>query len=142
MDRYEIVDFISPSKYFAWNLRPLKEGKSGSVEFRRSTGADTAKKAKHWIAFTMAFVWMSVKFSPETFIDASSRIQGDFRKVYHPGFQDRLLESAREIGEYWNLDPRLQQEDDLENLHITLMDNASFEWLNRKRRGYHWSKNH
>ncbi|KAI1477317.1 hypothetical protein F4774DRAFT_389638 [Daldinia eschscholtzii] len=56
MDRYEIVDFISPSKYFAWNLRPLKEAKPGSVEFRRSTGVDTAKKAKHWIAFTMAFV--------------------------------------------------------------------------------------
>ncbi|KAI1465084.1 uncharacterized protein F4812DRAFT_439479 [Daldinia caldariorum] len=131
MDRDEIVDFISPSKYFAWNLQPSKDGKSGSIEFRRPPGVDTAKKAKHWIAFTMAFVWMSVKFSPEAFIDASSKVKGNFRKLYHPDFQEQLLLSARDIGEYSNLDPRLQQEDDMQNLHITMMDKASFEWLNR-----------
>ncbi|KAI1654551.1 hypothetical protein F4813DRAFT_370289 [Daldinia decipiens] len=47
----------------------------------------------------------------------SSPLKG-IRKVNHPDFYEQLVTPAREIGEHWNLDPRLKQEDNLENLHI------------------------
>ncbi|KAI0834477.1 hypothetical protein F5Y06DRAFT_300582 [Hypoxylon sp. FL0890] len=141
LDRDEIVDFISPAKSFAWNFQPSKEGRSGSIEFRRPPGVDSAKKTKHWVAFAMSFIWMSMTSNPQAFIDDLTKTKSTFRKVRHPDFQDRLIRAAKEIGEYWNLDPRLEQEDDVEKLHITMMNDASFEWLSKTGRGYRWSEN-
>jgi hypothetical protein len=56
LDRDSIADLISPGKFFAWNFLPSKSDGHGSIEFRRPPGVITAKKAKHWIAFTLAFV--------------------------------------------------------------------------------------
>ncbi|OTA94658.1 hypothetical protein M434DRAFT_70796, partial [Hypoxylon sp. CO27-5] len=140
-DREEIIDIISPAKYFAWNFQPSKEGRSGSIEFRRPPGVDSSKKTKHWVAFAMAFIWMSVTSNPQTFIDSIRKTRRKFHRVSHPDFQERLVLAAKEIGELWNLDPRLPQEDDVEKLHITMMNDASFEWLRRMRLGYRWSEN-
>ena len=60
----EIVRYVCPDKYRAWNFLPCKTGGTGSIEFRRPPGVVTAKKTKHWIAFTMAFVDMAVQFDP------------------------------------------------------------------------------
>ncbi|OTA62030.1 hypothetical protein K449DRAFT_434368 [Hypoxylon sp. EC38] len=138
-DREEIIDIISPAKYFAWNFQPSKEGRSGSIEFRRPPGVDSSKKTKHWVAFAMAFIWMSVTSNPQTFIDSIRKTRRKFHRISHPDFQERFVLAAKEIGEFWNLDPRLQQEDDVEKLHITMMNDASFEWLRRMRRAYRWS---
>ena len=59
-----IVDYVCPDKFRAWNFLPSRTGKPGSSEFRRGPGVVTAKKAKHWIAFTMAFVDMAVQLNP------------------------------------------------------------------------------
>ncbi|KAF5017107.1 hypothetical protein F66182_11014 [Fusarium sp. NRRL 66182] len=56
LDRDEIVDLICPSKFFAWNFLPSRTDGHGSIEFRKPPGVISAKKAKHWIAFTLAFV--------------------------------------------------------------------------------------
>ncbi|KAF5253253.1 hypothetical protein FANTH_1849 [Fusarium anthophilum] len=56
LDRNDIVDLISPSKFYAWNFLPSRTDGHGSIEFRRPPGVIGAKKTKHWIAFTLAFV--------------------------------------------------------------------------------------
>jgi len=53
--RDDVVDYVCPDKYRAWNLLPSKQDGFGSIEFRRAPGVVTAKQAKHWIAFIMAF---------------------------------------------------------------------------------------
>ncbi|KAL8713432.1 MAG: hypothetical protein Q9225_006786 [Loekoesia sp. 1 TL-2023] len=58
--RDAIIDYICPDKYRAWNFLPSRTGGTGSIEFRRPPGVVTAKKAKHWIAFTMTFVEMAI----------------------------------------------------------------------------------
>ena len=65
--RDEIVDYISPDKYRAWNALPSKQYGSGSIEFRRASGVVTAKQAKHSIAFTIAFIEMAMQFNPDNF---------------------------------------------------------------------------
>jgi hypothetical protein len=141
LSRDELIDFICPGKFYAWNLQPSKEGKSGSVEFRRAPSVVSSKKAKHWVAFTMAFVWMSIKFESKKFIDAWATAGNNYRSIFHPDFQQQLLYSARDIGEYWNLDTRLLQIDDVANLHITMMSEQGFSWLSDKGLGYNWSTN-
>ncbi|KAI0600512.1 hypothetical protein F4775DRAFT_68213 [Biscogniauxia sp. FL1348] len=105
LDRDDLIDFICPGKHlYAWNLQPSKEGKSGSIEFRRAPSVVTTEKAKHWIAFTMAFIWMSLKFESQRFIDSQADVREHFRRVFQSDFQRQLLNSAQDIGEHWNLD--------------------------------------
>ncbi|KAI1354489.1 hypothetical protein F5Y01DRAFT_302495 [Xylaria sp. FL0043] len=141
LSRNDLVDFICPGKHYAWNLQPSKEGRSGSIEFRRPPGVITGKKSKHWIAFTMAFIWMAVKFDPEKFLSAWVNAERNHREVFHPDFQAQLLSSAQDIGEHWNLDSRLLQMDDVAKLHITMMSEEGFSWLYEKELGYTWSEN-
>ncbi|KAF7549500.1 hypothetical protein G7046_g8334 [Stylonectria norvegica] len=128
LSRDDLIDFVCPGKHFAWNLLPSKSGRSGSIEFRRPPGVVTAKKAKHWVAFTMCFVWMAIRFDTELFI---AKFQGatNFQEINHPDFQSQLLEAAREIGEDGRLDPRLLQQDDPTKLHITQIGKRALEWL-------------
>ncbi|KAI2470530.1 hypothetical protein F4781DRAFT_441815 [Annulohypoxylon bovei var. microspora] len=111
LDRDEPVDFISPSKYYAWNFQPSKEGRSGSIEFRRPPAVDTTKKAKHWVAFTMAFVWMAVTSGTDSFVHAASKTGTSFAELRYPNFEERLVQAAKEIGVFWYLDARLRQVD-------------------------------
>lgn len=141
LDRDDLIHFVCPGKYYAWNLQPSQEGKSGSVEFRRAPGVVTSKKAKHWIALTMAIIWMSIKFEPRRFINSWTKARGSNYTVHHPNFQEQLLCSARDIGQLWNLDSRLLQVDNVANLHITMMSQRGFDWLSQKGLGYAWSKN-
>lgn len=62
--RDDVVHYICPDKYRASNFLPSRTGGTGSTEFRRPPGVVTAKKAKHWIAFTMTFVEMAIQFNP------------------------------------------------------------------------------
>ncbi|KAK0622719.1 hypothetical protein B0T14DRAFT_564144 [Immersiella caudata] len=142
-DRNRLIDFICPSKHCSWNFLPAKTGKLGSIEFRRPPGVTLAKKAKHWIAFTMAFVWMSMKFSPQDFIDGLGWLgtELELEETLHPDFHQQLLESAKEIGVFWQLDARLEQVNDSDQLHITMMTEQSFSWLQRQGLGYKWSVN-
>ncbi|KAI1322547.1 hypothetical protein F5Y16DRAFT_413188 [Xylariaceae sp. FL0255] len=135
--RQQIVDIMCPNreKYFAWNLLPSGDGGSGSVEFRRPPPVATAKKAKHWIAFTMSFVHMALRASPETLAAkiAEAERWGD---VSHPDFQEDILKSARELGIDFQLDVRLCQEDDVQRLHFTMINEAARTWLQSLNLGY------
>ncbi|KAI1206584.1 uncharacterized protein F4807DRAFT_463530 [Annulohypoxylon truncatum] len=141
MSRDEVVNFISLSKYFAWNFQPSKEGKSGSIEFRRPPAITTTKKTKHWVSFTMAFVWMAMNGNLDAFVRASGKTGAKFQKLHPPNFEEQLLRAAKEIGVFWSLDPRLRQEDDVKNLHITTMDEQAFRWLAKSGLGYRCSQN-
>lgn len=44
----------------SWNFEHI-EGPCGTIEFRRSPGCDTVRKAKHWTAFTLGFVYQASK---------------------------------------------------------------------------------
>ena len=119
-DTNAIVDFICPDKYRAWNFRPCRTGGHGSIEFRRPPGVTTAKKAKHWIAFTISFVELAITFDPSSLpmmVRQSSRLD----TLYRPAFEERLLECARRVNVYAQLDPRLRQQDEPRTLHITNM---------------------
>ncbi|KAM7197907.1 hypothetical protein V8F20_006355 [Naviculisporaceae sp. PSN 640] len=142
-DRDHLIDFICPSKHCSWNFLPAKTGKPGSIEFRRPPGVTSAKKAKHWIAFTMAFVWMSMKFSPQDFINELGWLgnEAGLGETLHPDFRKQLLKSAKEIGVFWHLDARLEQVNDPDQLHITMMTDRSFAWLQSQGLGYKWSVN-
>ncbi|KAI0447785.1 hypothetical protein F4803DRAFT_571461 [Xylaria telfairii] len=135
--RQQIVDMMCPNRarFFAWNLLPSDDGGSGSVEFRRPPGVATAKKAKHWVAFTMSFVHLALRCGPEALVAKVAKAEhwGDVR---HPDFQEDLLRSARELGIDYQLDPRLLQEDDVGKLHITMMTEPSRRWLQGFNRGY------
>jgi len=63
------------------------------------------------------------------------------RRLCTPDFRQQLLESAKEIGVFWQLDARLEQVNDPDQLHITMMTEQSFGWLQRQGLGYKWSVN-
>ncbi|KAF2637555.1 hypothetical protein P280DRAFT_482984 [Massarina eburnea CBS 473.64] len=138
--RNEIVRYVCPDKHRAWNFLPARETGHGSVEFRRPPGVVTAKKAKHWIAFTMAFVDMAMRTN-------LGRIARWLPKYHHrrsttisrPTFEfdDLLLASADKLGLYATLDPRLRQSDEPRSLHITMMRPDYFDWLRRFDDDYH-----
>ncbi|KAI0107283.1 hypothetical protein GGR51DRAFT_161040 [Nemania sp. FL0031] len=86
LDCDNLIDFIYPGKNYAWNLQSAKEGKFGSVEFRGALSVVTAKKAKHRIAFTMAFASMSIKFEPKKFVRDWVNARGSYRAVHRPDF--------------------------------------------------------
>ena len=141
-----IVDYVCPDKHRAWNFLPARETGHGSVEFRRPPGVITAKKAKHWIAFTMAFVDMAMRTN-------LGRIARWLPKYRHRSrargmtsrpminFEDLLLTSAERLGVYSILDPRLRQSDEPRSLHITMMRLDYFDWLRRFDSDYHLSVN-
>lgn len=142
--RDEIVNYVCPDKHRAWNFLPAREIGHGSVEFRRPPGVVTAKKAKHWIAFTIAFVDMALRSN----LDRISR-RFSIRRFQHRGpdamhrsgfdFDDLLLASAERLGVYAILDPRLRQLDEPRSLHITMMRPEQIEWLQRLDSEYHLS---
>ena len=119
-DADAIVGYVCPDKHRAWNLRPCGRGGHGSIEFRRPPGVTTAKKAKHWIAFTMAFMEMAIQFNPSRL---ASHIQGleDLSSMYHPDFVCQLLASARILDIYHHLDARLRQSDEPRSLFMCSM---------------------
>lgn len=125
--RRELVNYVAPNKHVAWNLLPSLETGHGSVEFRRPPGVVTAKKAKHWIAFTMAFVDMAMRTNLERIV----RRRPKYRQRDCNRFDDLLLASAEHIGVYSQLDPRLHQLDELRSLYITMMRPDYFNWLRR-----------
>ncbi len=139
-DRDAILDYLCPDKYRAWNFKPSRVGGSGSIEHRRAPGVATTKKAKHWIAFTMAFLDMAAQFSPESL---AARVQAaqDLGTVSHPDFQVQLLTCARHLGIYGILDPRLFQSDDPRTLHITTMLPECLALLQEIDPDYHYSVN-
>lgn len=146
LPRDEVIEFISPSKHFAWNMIPAKDGHPGSIKFRRPPGVINAKKAKHWIAFTMSFIWMATRFDLQNFVERSAASTATIGEIIHPDFLSRMAASARELGIDAVLDPRIQQKD-APTLHITIMTIASFQWLrqhNDPRLGimYDWSPHH
>ena len=133
--RDEVVALITPSKFQAWNLLPSGTGKSGSVEFRHPPGVATAKKAKHWIAFTMAFVHMAITSSPDVLARqvASAVSLGE---VSHPDFLDDLQRSAKELGVLSQLDARLHQVDNIDKSHLTMMSKSGLDFLDSLNLGY------
>ncbi|KAH7143713.1 hypothetical protein EDB81DRAFT_935112 [Dactylonectria macrodidyma] len=138
--RDEIVDFICPSKHYAWNFRPSRTGRAGSIEFRRPPGVSTCKKATHWVAFTLSFVWMAMRFESEYYIQQFDKTELP-NNGNHPDFQRLLLKAADQIGESVHLDPRLLQQDDPDKLHITNMSQEAFNWLKEQDCRYQWSTN-
>lgn len=133
--RDELIRLVCPDKYRAWNLLPAREGKAGSIEFRRPPGVSTAKKAKHWIAFTMSFIYLAIRANPS---HLSSRVDEsiDLDAIRHPDFLEDLLRCARQLDVFAHLDPRLIQVDDVSRLHITMAQPESVAWLRSLNLGY------
>ncbi|KAF2188329.1 hypothetical protein K469DRAFT_703837 [Zopfia rhizophila CBS 207.26] len=144
--RDDIVNYVCPDKHRAWNFLPARETGHGSVEFRRPPGVVTAKKAKHWIAFTMAFVDMAMR----TYLGRIARWLPKYQHRRHTAgttsrptfdFDDLLLASAESLGVLSIFDPRLRQSDEPRSLHITMMRSDYFDWLRRFDDDYHLSVN-
>lgn len=136
--RDELVRLVCPDKYRAWNFLPAREGKAGSIEFRRPPGVSTAKKAKHWVAFTMSFVYLAIRANPSCL---SSRVQESvgLDSIHHPDFLEDLLHCARELGIDDQLDVRLIQPDDVDRLHITMAQPEAVAWLRSLNLGYNFT---
>ena len=135
-----IIHFICPDKYRAWNFRPSRSGGPGSIEFRRPPGVVTAKKAKHWIAFTLSFLELAIQFDLST-LPGSVVGHSDLESIYCPAFEEKLQEHARCLGVYAQLDPRLRQLDEPRTLHITMMQPQKLAWLNELDSDYRLSQN-
>ncbi|KAL8663546.1 MAG: hypothetical protein Q9202_003734 [Teloschistes flavicans] len=136
--RDDIVKFICPDKYRAWSLLPSKLRGTGSIEFRRAPGVTPTKQAKHWIAFTMSFIEMAVQFNS----DKLARYKTSnplLRDLTFQDFETRLLDCARQIGVYAQLDPRLRQPDNPRTLHITAMSEARLRHLQQLDKDYRYS---
>jgi hypothetical protein len=136
-----IVDYVCPDKYRAWNFLPAKEGGHGSFEFHRAPGVFNAKKAKHWIAFTMAFVDMAMRLSLDSIVRRLAKQKHRSEAPSQTTFDDFLLASAERIGVWSQLDPRLHQLDEPRTLHITTMLPDHLEWLRRFDDDYRESVN-
>ena len=136
--RDQVVDYICPDKYRAWNVLPSKQDGFGSIEFRRAPGVVTAKQSKHWIAFTMAFIEMAMQFNPDPF---ACYVQSNpvFQDLSFADFEMKLLACAKQLGIYAQLDPRLRQTDNPRTLHITTMDADSLRWLQQYDKDYMYS---
>lgn len=136
--RDDIIDFVCPDKYRSWNFLPSKQGGPGSIEFRRPPGVVTAKQAKHWIAFTMAFIEMAMQFAPNSF---ACYVQSNpvLHDLSFADFESKLLACSKQIGVYAQLDPRLCQPDNPRTLHITMMANDTLQWLQQQDADYQYS---
>ena len=135
MPHDEVVHFICPDKYRAWNLLPCKEDGFGSIEFCRPRGVVNAKQAKRWIVFTMAFVNMAIEFRVDGFICyvRSNPVMSD---MSFADSESKILQSARIVNCYAQLDPRFKQSDNLRILHMTVMDFNALCWLQQHDRDY------
>ncbi|KAI4187347.1 MAG: hypothetical protein LQ346_005511 [Caloplaca aetnensis] len=140
-DRGAVIQYICPDKYRAWNFLPSRTGGTGSIEFRRPPGVVNAKKAKHWIAFTMTFVEMAIQFNPSALAAYMVEHIPHLNSSYHTDFEDQFLDCARRLGVYAVLDPRLKQSDEPRTLHITLMTRARLEMLRALDVDYQLSPN-
>ncbi|KAF4633001.1 hypothetical protein G7Y89_g5121 [Cudoniella acicularis] len=144
--RDEVCEYLCPDKHNSWNFRNAKEGGFGSIEFRRPPGVVDAKKAKHWIAFTMAFVEMAVQFNPAHFLhqplpaDEDEAVESSCLHREEKAFDHCLLACAKKLGVYAQLDPRLRQPDNTHSLHITSLSKEAMEWL-KQHGDYQWSIN-
>ncbi|KAL9596321.1 MAG: hypothetical protein Q9219_005875 [cf. Caloplaca sp. 3 TL-2023] len=127
--RDEIIQYICPDKYRAWNLLPSKTGGHGSTRFRRPPGVASAKKAKHWIAFAMTFVEMAIQFNPSALTAYLVDNLPHLHPSYHAGFWEQFLACAHRLGVFAILDSGLQQTDEPRSLHITLMTQPRLEML-------------
>ncbi len=138
--RDEIVELLCPNndKFYAWNFLPSRSNGIGSIEFRRAPGVATAKKSKHWIAFTMSFVFMALQSNPAELAAKVSK-KKHLDEVYHPEFAEDLLNSAKDLGILPELDARLLQPDDVDRLYITMMSQECRDWLNFLDLGYQFS---
>lgn len=134
----EVIDYICPDKYRAWNILRSKIDGAGSIEFRRAPGVVNAKQAKHWIAFTMAFIELGMQFHPDDFA-RYVRSNPLLQDLTFADFESKLLVCAKELNIYAQLDPRLRQPDNPRTLHITNMDSASLAWLQRLDKDYQYS---
>ena len=142
--RNDIVDYVCPDKHRVWNFLSARETGHGSVEFRRPPGVTTGKKAKHWIAFTMAFIDMALRSNLDRVARRLSKHSLRHRRADKTSgsslnFEDLLLASAEHLGVYCNLDPRLHQLDEPRSLHITMMRPNQINWLQRFDDDYHLS---
>ena len=135
-----IVDFICPDKFRAWNFRPCRTGGHGSIEFRRAPGVVTAKKTKHWIAFTLAFIEMAIQFNP-SFLAGQVQSAPRLSQISYPDFEEQLLACAKRLGVYPQLDPRLRQSDEPKTLHITTMSPRELRLLQHIDPEYTFSPN-
>ncbi|KAL5453954.1 hypothetical protein PMIN06_005209 [Paraphaeosphaeria minitans] len=135
LSRDELVRYVCPDKYRSWNFLPSRDGGHGSVEFRRPPGVATTKKAKHWIAFTMAFMEMSINHDLVEFIRTRSTIFA-VRAPQRSDFEDLLLASARTAGVYSQLDARLCQYDEPSIFYTSLVKKEDLEWLRRYDEAY------
>lgn len=133
LSRNEVCEYLCPDKYNSWNFRNAKVGGSGSIEFRRPPGVVEAKKAKHWIAFTMAFVEMVVQFNPAYFLhrplpaNEDESVERSYLHREEKAFDHYLLACAKRLGVYAQLDPRLGQPDNTQSLHITSLGKEAME---------------
>lgn len=146
LGRDEIINFVCPDKYKAWNFRNCAEGGFGSIEFRRPPGVVDAKRAKHWIAFTMAFVEMAIQFNPAQAFHQPSLLNRNLEPSGSDSFDSDcfktyLLACAKQLGIFAQLDPRLYQVDNTRSLHITTLGNEALEWLQQHDQHYHFSVN-
>ena len=139
-DMDTIIRFICPDKYRAWNFRPSSSGGPGSIEFRRPPGVVNRKKAKHWIAFTLSFIELAIQFDPSA-IPRLVTSHTDLDTIHCPAFEEKLMEHARRLGVYAQLDPRLQQLDEPRTLHITMMQPWRTAWLAALDSDYQLSPN-
>jgi hypothetical protein len=105
-----------------------------------------AKRAKHWIAFTMAFVEMAIQFNPAQAFHQPSLLNRDLEPSGSDSFDSDcfktyLLACAKQLGIFAQLDPRLYQVDNTRSLHITTLGNEALEWLQQHDQHYHFSVN-
>ncbi|PSN68249.1 hypothetical protein BS50DRAFT_633861 [Corynespora cassiicola Philippines] len=121
--RNAAIYYVCPDKYRAWNFLPAKDNGHGSIEFRRPPGVVNSKKAKHWIAFTMSFIDMAMRQRQ----DHVARIC--VAQDRQSEFEARILDSAKALGVYAQLDPRLRQLDRPRCLYTSAISQESLDIL-------------
>lgn len=136
----KIVEYICSDKHRSWNLLPARQNGHGSVEFRRPPGMIDAKKSLHWIAFTMAFINLTLTADMDWMLQ---RLRKELLHHRRPSsdFEDLLRDSAEQVGVHMFLEPNLRQLDDPLSLHITTMRPDYLAWLRRLDPAYHLSIN-
>lgn len=112
MSRDEICEFICEDRFRIWNFRPAMTGKAGSIEFRGAPGVVCSRKAKHWIAFVMAFVDFALQGRSEILGELLSGA-ADKSKIQVPNLGAMIEISGTRLGITEYLDKPLKQEDDI-----------------------------
>ena len=80
----DLVQKISPTRYHAWNLRPLEDVR-GTIEFRRPYQTLSLEGAQHWVATTLglfaAFIRNGELDIPATDAETRKRIRKEVHKL-------------------------------------------------------------